>query len=88
VDKKEKPTSSALFKLFKVWENRGKLWVEKNATPSLLIKISPSPCFEKIPTEILQIPTLIHTFSPTGGKKDYLGEKPQIGPFTNFVLVV
>jgi len=37
--------------------------------------------FEKIPTEILEIPTLIHTFSPAGGKKGYLGEKPQIGPF-------
>jgi len=47
VDKKEKPTSSALFKLFKVWENRGKLWVEKNATPSLLIKISLPPSFWK-----------------------------------------
>jgi hypothetical protein len=44
--------------------------------------------FEKIPTETLEIPTLIHTFSPTGGKKGYLGEKPQIGPFTNYVLVV
>jgi hypothetical protein len=25
--------------------------------------------FEKIPTEILEIPTPIHTFSPAGGKR-------------------